>query len=188
MQYVRACIRDTMLKAICCHLALATGGLDKMGLGMVGANFGKGRGRMAGMNRSFCLWREASGSNSFAGPQVRVPISFNGFLIQSKFAWIQVIGCRARLMRSSEWIFLLASVVSGYAHLFKAPMIERRLRPPHDQALKCPRCELNKILKFCYYKQLQPLSARVLLQELEGRYWDQKEAPLRNIRTSGWWM
>nr|QYF06665.1 Dof [Betula platyphylla] len=54
-------------------------------------------------------------------------------------------------------------------------LIERRLRPPHDQALKCPRCESTHT-KFCYNNNYNLSQPRYFARPVEGI--GPKEAPL----------
>nr|GMD36328.1 dof zinc finger protein DOF5.6-like [Ipomoea batatas] len=62
------------------------------------------------------------------------------------------------------------------------PLIERRLRPPHDQALKCPRCESTHT-KFCYYNNYSLSQPRYFCKTCR-RYWT-KGGTLRNIPVGG---
>ncbi|KAM7273175.1 hypothetical protein ACFE04_027839 [Oxalis oulophora] len=63
------------------------------------------------------------------------------------------------------------------------PLIERRLRPPHDQlALKCPRCDSTHT-KFCYYNNYSLTQPRYFCKTCR-RYWT-KGGTLRNIPVGG---
>ncbi|KAM6548224.1 hypothetical protein CsatB_019900 [Cannabis sativa] len=62
------------------------------------------------------------------------------------------------------------------------PLMERRLRPPHDQALKCPRCESTHT-KFCYYNNYSLSQPRYFCKTCR-RYWT-KGGTLRNIPVGG---
>lgn len=62
------------------------------------------------------------------------------------------------------------------------PLIERRLRPPHDQSLKCPRCESTHT-KFCYYNNYSLSQPRYFCKTCR-RYWT-KGGTLRNIPVGG---
>ncbi|KAI9174211.1 hypothetical protein LWI28_013762 [Acer negundo] len=62
------------------------------------------------------------------------------------------------------------------------PLIERRLRPPHDQAIKCPRCESTHT-KFCYYNNYSLSQPRYFCKTCR-RYWT-KGGTLRNIPVGG---
>ncbi|CAA3007227.1 dof zinc finger [Olea europaea subsp. europaea] len=62
------------------------------------------------------------------------------------------------------------------------PLIERRLRPPHDQALKCPRCDSTNT-KFCYYNNYSLSQPRYFCKTCR-RYWT-KGGTLRNIPVGG---
>ncbi|CAN1179719.1 Dof zinc finger protein DOF5.6 [Linum perenne] len=61
-------------------------------------------------------------------------------------------------------------------------MMERRLRPPQDQALKCPRCESTHT-KFCYYNNYSLTQPRYFCKTCR-RYWT-KGGTLRNIPVGG---
>ncbi|KAL5544198.1 hypothetical protein UlMin_007982 [Ulmus minor] len=61
-------------------------------------------------------------------------------------------------------------------------MMERRLRPPHDQALKCPRCDSTHT-KFCYYNNYSLSQPRYFCKTCR-RYWT-KGGTLRNIPVGG---
>ncbi|CAN0890316.1 Dof zinc finger protein DOF5.6 [Linum grandiflorum] len=63
-----------------------------------------------------------------------------------------------------------------------AAMMERRLRPPQDQALKCPRCESTHT-KFCYYNNYSLTQPRYFCKTCR-RYWT-KGGTLRNIPVGG---
>ncbi|KAI3673509.1 hypothetical protein L6452_39631 [Arctium lappa] len=62
------------------------------------------------------------------------------------------------------------------------PLMERRLRPQHDQALKCPRCDSNHT-KFCYYNNYSLTQPRYFCKTCR-RYWT-KGGTLRNIPVGG---
>jgi len=62
------------------------------------------------------------------------------------------------------------------------PMAERRLRPPQEQALKCPRCESTHT-KFCYYNNYSLSQPRYFCKTCR-RYWT-KGGTLRNIPVGG---
>ncbi|XP_010550797.1 PREDICTED: dof zinc finger protein DOF5.6-like [Tarenaya hassleriana] len=58
----------------------------------------------------------------------------------------------------------------------------RRLRPPHDHPLKCPRCESTHT-KFCYYNNYSLSQPRYFCKTCR-RYWT-KGGTLRNIPVGG---
>lgn len=60
--------------------------------------------------------------------------------------------------------------------------MERRLRPQHDQALKCPRCDSTHT-KFCYYNNYSLSQPRYFCKTCR-RYWT-KGGTLRNIPVGG---
>ncbi|KAL8154225.1 hypothetical protein V2J09_011985 [Rumex salicifolius] len=62
------------------------------------------------------------------------------------------------------------------------PLMERRLRPPHDQALNCPRCDSTNT-KFCYYNNYSLTQPRYFCKTCR-RYWT-KGGTLRNIPVGG---
>ncbi|PWA89247.1 zinc finger, Dof-type [Artemisia annua] len=62
------------------------------------------------------------------------------------------------------------------------PLMERRLRPQHDQALKCPRCDSTHT-KFCYYNNYSLTQPRYFCKTCR-RYWT-KGGTLRNIPVGG---
>ncbi|KAG4378725.1 hypothetical protein AAZX31_17G086800 [Glycine max] len=62
------------------------------------------------------------------------------------------------------------------------PMTERRLRPPQEQSLKCPRCESTHT-KFCYYNNYSLTQPRYFCKTCR-RYWT-KGGTLRNIPVGG---
>ncbi|KAK4489040.1 hypothetical protein RD792_004834 [Penstemon davidsonii] len=64
----------------------------------------------------------------------------------------------------------------------RTPLMERRLRPPHDQSLKCPRCESTHT-KFCYYNNYSLSQPRYFCKTCR-RYWT-KGGTLRNIPVGG---
>lgn len=61
-------------------------------------------------------------------------------------------------------------------------LMERRLRPQHDQALKCPRCDSTHT-KFCYYNNYSLTQPRYFCKTCR-RYWT-KGGTLRNIPVGG---
>ncbi|XP_057951956.1 dof zinc finger protein DOF5.6 [Malania oleifera] len=63
-----------------------------------------------------------------------------------------------------------------------AGLMERRLRPQHDQALKCPRCDSTHT-KFCYYNNYSLSQPRYFCKTCR-RYWT-KGGTLRNIPVGG---
>ncbi|KAL3835201.1 hypothetical protein ACJIZ3_009937 [Penstemon smallii] len=64
-----------------------------------------------------------------------------------------------------------------------AALMERRLRPPpHEQSLKCPRCESTHT-KFCYYNNYSLSQPRYFCKTCR-RYWT-KGGTLRNIPVGG---
>ncbi|XP_071692121.1 uncharacterized protein [Rutidosis leptorrhynchoides] len=62
------------------------------------------------------------------------------------------------------------------------PLMERRLRPQLDQALKCPRCDSTHT-KFCYYNNYSLTQPRYFCKTCR-RYWT-KGGTLRNIPVGG---
>ncbi|KAJ0989078.1 hypothetical protein J5N97_007434 [Dioscorea zingiberensis] len=64
----------------------------------------------------------------------------------------------------------------------RPPLMERRLRPPHDQALKCPRCDSTHT-KFCYYNNYSLSQPRYFCKTCR-RYWT-KGGSLRNVPVGG---
>ncbi|KAH7550463.1 hypothetical protein ACOSP7_024200 [Xanthoceras sorbifolium] len=94
-------------------------------------------------------------------------------------------------MDSSDWLqgtvhedsgFDSSSPSGGDMLTCSRPLIERRLRPPHDQALKCPRCESTHT-KFCYYNNYSLSQPRYFCKTCR-RYWT-KGGTLRNIPVGG---
>ncbi|KAI8543694.1 hypothetical protein RHMOL_Rhmol08G0238300 [Rhododendron molle] len=75
-----------------------------------------------------------------------------------------------------------SSSPSGEMLTCSRPLMERRLRPPHDQALKCPRCESTHT-KFCYYNNYSLTQPRYFCKTCR-RYWT-KGGTLRNIPVGG---
>lgn len=75
-----------------------------------------------------------------------------------------------------------SSSPSGDVLTCSRPLIERRLRPPHDQALKCPRCDSTHT-KFCYYNNYSLSQPRYFCKTCR-RYWT-KGGTLRNIPVGG---
>ncbi|RVX18435.1 Dof zinc finger protein DOF5.6 [Vitis vinifera] len=71
-----------------------------------------------------------------------------------------------------------SSSPSGDMLTCSRPLIERRLRPQHDQALKCPRCDSTHT-KFCYYNNYSLSQPRYFCKTCR-RYWT-KGGTLRNI-------
>lgn len=59
---------------------------------------------------------------------------------------------------------------------------QRRLRPPHDLSLKCPRCDSTHT-KFCYYNNYSLSQPRYFCKTCR-RYWT-KGGTLRNIPVGG---
>ncbi|CAN4099310.1 unnamed protein product [Withania somnifera] len=95
-------------------------------------------------------------------------------------------------MDSSNWIqdtiheeteFDSSSSPSG-GDLFSCsrPLMERKLRPQHDQPLKCPRCDSTHT-KFCYYNNYSLSQPRYFCKSCR-RYWT-KGGTLRNIPVGG---
>nr|QGH84103.1 dof zinc finger protein DOF5.6 [Lilium regale] len=64
----------------------------------------------------------------------------------------------------------------------RPPVLERRLRPPHDHALKCPRCD-SMHTKFCYYNNYSLSQPRYFCKTCR-RYWT-KGGSLRNVPVGG---
>ncbi|XP_051123261.1 dof zinc finger protein DOF5.6 [Andrographis paniculata] len=62
------------------------------------------------------------------------------------------------------------------------PLMERRLRPQHENSLKCPRCESTHT-KFCYYNNYSLSQPRYFCKTCR-RYWT-KGGTLRNIPVGG---
>ncbi|KAE8726191.1 Dof zinc finger protein DOF5.3 [Hibiscus syriacus] len=93
-------------------------------------------------------------------------------------------------MDSSDWLQgtineesqIDCSSLSGDMLTCSRPLVERRLRPPHDQALKCPRCESTHT-KFCYYNNYSLSQPRYFCKTCR-RYWT-KGGTLRNIPVGG---
>ncbi|KAF5732151.1 Dof-type zinc finger DNA-binding family protein isoform 1 [Tripterygium wilfordii] len=75
-----------------------------------------------------------------------------------------------------------SSPISGDMLGCSRPLIERRLRPPLDQALKCPRCDSTHT-KFCYYNNYSLSQPRYFCKTCR-RYWT-KGGTLRNIPVGG---
>ncbi|KAJ8553884.1 hypothetical protein K7X08_024562 [Anisodus acutangulus] len=59
---------------------------------------------------------------------------------------------------------------------------QRRLRPPHDHSIKCPRCDSTHT-KFCYYNNYSLTQPRYFCKTCR-RYWT-KGGTLRNIPVGG---
>ncbi|XP_038990362.1 dof zinc finger protein DOF5.6 isoform X2 [Phoenix dactylifera] len=64
----------------------------------------------------------------------------------------------------------------------RPPVMERRLRPQQDQALKCPRCDSTHT-KFCYYNNYSLSQPRYFCKTCR-RYWT-KGGSLRNVPVGG---
>lgn len=62
------------------------------------------------------------------------------------------------------------------------PPIDKRLRPQHDQPLKCPRCDSTHT-KFCYYNNYSLSQPRYFCKTCR-RYWT-KGGSLRNVPVGG---
>lgn len=75
-----------------------------------------------------------------------------------------------------------SSPPSGDMLTCSRPLMERRLRPQHDQALKCPRCDSTHT-KFCYYNNYSLSQPRYFCKTCR-RYWT-KGGTLRNIPVGG---
>ncbi|KAK1373232.1 Dof zinc finger protein DOF5.6 [Heracleum sosnowskyi] len=75
-----------------------------------------------------------------------------------------------------------SSPSSGDILMCSRPLIERRLRPPHDQPMKCPRCD-SAHTKFCYYNNYSLSQPRYFCKTCR-RYWT-KGGTLRNIPVGG---
>ncbi|XP_077253653.1 dof zinc finger protein DOF5.6-like isoform X2 [Tasmannia lanceolata] len=61
-------------------------------------------------------------------------------------------------------------------------LLEKRLRPPHDLSLKCPRCD-SAHTKFCYYNNYSLSQPRYFCKTCR-RYWT-KGGSLRNVPVGG---
>ncbi|KAG0503360.1 hypothetical protein HPP92_003432 [Vanilla planifolia] len=61
-------------------------------------------------------------------------------------------------------------------------VVERRLRPQHEQALRCPRCDSTHT-KFCYYNNYSLSQPRYFCKTCR-RYWT-KGGSLRNVPVGG---
>lgn len=79
-------------------------------------------------------------------------------------------------------IDISSSSPSGDILACSRPLMERRLRPPHDQSLKCPRCDSTNT-KFCYYNNYSLTQPRYFCKTCR-RYWT-KGGTLRNIPVGG---
>ncbi|XP_022735607.1 dof zinc finger protein DOF5.6 [Durio zibethinus] len=75
-----------------------------------------------------------------------------------------------------------SSSPSGNMLTCSRPLIERSLRPQHDQTLKCPRCHSTHT-KFCYYNNYSLSQPRYFCKTCR-RYWT-KGGTLRNIPVGG---
>ncbi|RWR85637.1 dof zinc finger protein DOF5.6-like protein [Cinnamomum micranthum f. kanehirae] len=71
---------------------------------------------------------------------------------------------------------------SGEVITGQGTMVERKLRPQHDQALKCPRCD-SAHTKFCYYNNYSLSQPRYFCKTCR-RYWT-KGGSLRNVPVGG---
>ncbi|THG07385.1 hypothetical protein TEA_016177 [Camellia sinensis var. sinensis] len=93
-------------------------------------------------------------------------------------------------MDSSDWLQgtihddpgMDSSSPSGDMLTCSRPLMERRVRPQHDQALKCPRCDSTHT-KFCYYNNYSLSQPRYFCKTCR-RYWT-KGGTLRNIPVGG---
>ncbi|XP_059299975.1 dof zinc finger protein DOF5.6-like [Lycium ferocissimum] len=94
-------------------------------------------------------------------------------------------------MDSSNWLqdtiheeteFDSSSSPSGDIFTCSRPLIERKLRPQHDQPLNCPRCDSTHT-KFCYYNNYSLSQPRYFCKSCR-RYWT-KGGTLRNIPVGG---
>ncbi|KAJ4960075.1 hypothetical protein NE237_019985 [Protea cynaroides] len=94
-------------------------------------------------------------------------------------------------MDTSEWLQGVtheeagmdsSSSPSGDIISCSRPLLERRMRPQHDQALKCPRCDSTHT-KFCYYNNYSLSQPRYFCKTCR-RYWT-KGGSLRNIPVGG---
>ncbi|XAR72626.1 hypothetical protein NMG60_11019335 [Bertholletia excelsa] len=94
-------------------------------------------------------------------------------------------------MDSSDWLqgtipedsgMDSSSSPSGDMLACSRPLMERRLRPQHDQPLKCPRCDSTHT-KFCYYNNYSLSQPRYFCKTCR-RYWT-KGGTLRNIPVGG---
>ncbi|XP_042498315.1 dof zinc finger protein DOF5.6-like [Macadamia integrifolia] len=89
--------------------------------------------------------------------------------------WLQGVMHEEQRMDSS-------SSPSGDIITCSRPLLERRLRPPNDLALKCPRCDSTHT-KFCYYNNYSLSQPRYFCKTCR-RYWT-KGGSLRNIPVGG---
>ncbi|GMI99467.1 DNA BINDING WITH ONE FINGER 5.6, HIGH CAMBIAL ACTIVITY2 [Hibiscus trionum] len=89
-------------------------------------------------------------------------------------------------MDSSDWLQGTNTIneESEMDSTCSRPLVDshRRLRPPHDQALKCPRCDSTHT-KFCYYNNYSLSQPRYFCKTCR-RYWT-KGGTLRNIPVGG---
>ncbi|KAE8709630.1 Dof zinc finger protein DOF1.7 [Hibiscus syriacus] len=90
-------------------------------------------------------------------------------------------------MDSSDWLQgteseIDCSSLSGDILTCSRPLVERRLRPPHEEVVKCPRCESTHT-KFCYYNNYSLSQPRYFCKTCR-RYWT-KGGTLRNIPVGG---
>ncbi|CAL5401768.1 unnamed protein product [Camellia sinensis] len=93
-------------------------------------------------------------------------------------------------MDSSDWLQetihddspMDSSSPTGDMFTCPRPLMERRLRPQHDQALKCPRCDSTHT-KFCYYNNYSLTQPRYFCKTCR-RYWT-KGGTLRNVPVGG---
>ncbi|KAI4319078.1 hypothetical protein MLD38_032723 [Melastoma candidum] len=97
--------------------------------------------------------------------------------MDSSSDWLQgTINDDASVMMDSS------SSPSGDMLACSRPLMERRLRPQHDQPLKCPRCD-SAHTKFCYYNNYSLSQPRYFCKTCR-RYWT-KGGTLRNIPVGG---
>ncbi|KAJ3692488.1 hypothetical protein LUZ60_012838 [Juncus effusus] len=98
-------------------------------------------------------------------------------------------------MDSSDWLKGVVSEDAGTKSSSPAPSgeliagprgplspMDRRLRPRHDQPLKCPRCDSTHT-KFCYYNNYSLTQPRYFCKTCR-RYWT-KGGSLRNVPVGG---
>ncbi|XP_058091819.1 dof zinc finger protein DOF5.6-like [Magnolia sinica] len=88
--------------------------------------------------------------------------------------WLQGVDYEETKMDSSS--------PSGEIISCSKPVLERRLRPQPDQALKCPRCDSTHT-KFCYYNNYSLSQPRYFCKTCR-RYWT-KGGSLRNVPVGG---
>ncbi|KAG2653353.1 dof zinc finger protein 1-like [Panicum virgatum] len=80
----------------------------------------------------------------------------------------------------SDWLKGIVPEEPGMGS--SSPPADRRLRPQHDQPLKCPRCESTHT-KFCYYNNYSLSQPRYFCKTCR-RYWT-KGGSLRNVPVGG---